>query len=243
MTLKNNFYLSLIRLVIFIIYIQLPKNKFIKNFFNKNIIKLVVKPQNLIIINKNILQTTKKGFIVLSNHLSYIDSFVIKSIITDTKFIGRKEIHNNFFVRNQLDTILYDKYDPNSGENVKKEILKLVKKNNEIITVFPEGIMNNNMTNDLAMFKKGLFYLAYENNIPILMSIIYCNNKNYAIGNPINSLKTQLNLIRELFFFNNNNIIIYELINFVYPKDFSCFEEYYNFIYSTMNINIKKYSK
>ena len=198
-----------------------------------------IKYKNLFILNKNVISNTDGGYIILCNHLSYVDYFVIKSV-TDCKFIGNKKVFDNIFLKNKVDIINYDIGNKKSGALIKKKILKNIS-NKNIITIFPEGKMNSSTKNELAPFKKGSLYLAYENNIPILMSIIYCNNPSYAIGSPIFSLKVRLNLIKEIFLFNYDNVIIYELINFVHPKDFSTFDEYYNFIYNNMNSTLKKY--
>lgn len=232
--------LSAIRLLLIFTFILFGnKYKFYKYYFYKYIINLYIKPKNLIILNKKIIENIDVGYIVISNHQSYVDSIIIKSLI-DCKFIGNAKFFNNFILKNKFDVINYDIGNKKSGKNIKKKILKNILDKN-IVTVFPEGKMNNSTHDELLPFKKGLFYLAYTNNIPILMSIIYCNNPSFAIGNPTSSNNVKLKLIKELLLFDNSNIIIYELIDFVYPKDFNTFEDYYNFIYNTMNNTLKKY--
>lgn len=232
--------LSLVRLLLIIIYIIFGnKITFYEKNFYKYMINLFTKKNNLIILNKNIIKNINYGYIVISNHLSYVDYFVIKSLI-NSKFIGNKKFFDNFILNEKFDIIQYDIGNKKSGENIKKIIIKNISDKN-ILTVFPEGKMNNSIKNELLSFKKGLFYLAYTNNIPILMSIIYCNNPSYAIGNPTSNFKVKIKLIREFLLFDNNNIIIYELIDFVYPKSFNSFDDYYNFIYKTMNNTYKKY--
>ena len=200
--------LSAIRLLLIFIFILFGnKFKFYKYYFYKYIKNLFINSKNLIILNKNIIQNINTGYIVISNHQSYMDAIIIKSLI-DCKFIGNGKFFNNFILKNKFDIINYDIGNKKSGKNIKKIILKNILDKN-IVTVFPEGKMNNSIYNELLPFKKGLFYLAYTNNIPILMSIIYCKNPSYAIGNPTSSNNVKLKLIKELLLFDNNNIIIY----------------------------------
>lgn len=110
--------------------------------------------------------------------------------------------------------------------------------------VFPEGRMCNSLKDNLLKFKKGLFHLAYDNDIPILMSTLYSNNDNIAIGYPIFNTRVIINILTNIFLFNHRKtVIIYELIDFVYKNNFNNFNEYYEYIYKTMNYNLTKYGE
>ena len=232
MNIKNNLYLALLRIILLVIFLILPYNKFLYNLFYKNFIKLIINPKNFIIINKKILKKNEdKGFIVICNHLNYVDLFIVRSLI-NCKVIARNTILKIGDKKN-FNTIWYEKGNNKSGLYVKKKILTAIN-NKEVVLIFPEGKFNSNIKNNLNNFKPGLFHLAYENKIPILMSTIYSNETFYAIGNP-------LKLLKEIFFFNYDSTIIYELIDFVYPKKFKNFKDYYNTIYKNMNKNVKKY--
>jgi 1-acyl-sn-glycerol-3-phosphate acyltransferase len=241
---KKYLIFSILKILLIVIFITLKKKKSIeyKNKFYNLFIYLLIK-KKYIVLNKQLIRKnkSKKGIIIISNHVNIYDFIIIRNtidcyIVANDKYIITNKIKEN------LEIIPYKILDKKSGNDVKKNILKLINSGKNVL-VFPEGRMCNSLKNNLLKFKEGLFHLAYDNNIPILMSMLYSNNNNFAVGHPIISLRVIINILSNIFLFNNNTVIIYELIDFVYKKNFNNFNDYYEYIYNTMNSNLKKYSE
>jgi 1-acyl-sn-glycerol-3-phosphate acyltransferase len=170
----------------------------------------------------------KNGYIVISNHVSFEDVYFIKKIFKNTKFIAAHGILAKLFYKNHPDFIYYD-IDPknkiNSGIEVKKKILEYTQ-NKINIGIFPEGEFCN--VDSLMPFKKGLFYLAYENNITIVPTLILLKKRTKFIFN---------------YNINLNKKIVFKIFRPVNPSKFKNFDNYYSYIYNLMNDNYKKYVK
>ena len=127
------------------------------------------------IVHKGLLDedlSKLEGAIIISNHPSFFDFIIMKKAIDCyclTDNVDSDLLPPEFYI-NELHIIPYYKDDKNAGKNVQQLILETVNKGDKVL-VFPEGgIQNKNVLNT---FKKGLFHLAYDNNIPIVsMNII-----------------------------------------------------------------------
>jgi 1-acyl-sn-glycerol-3-phosphate acyltransferase len=208
---------------LFILLKLIVKNKFnykeewLNTYFNN---KIRVKGAN------NIPQDN--GYIIISNHVSFEDAFFINKIFKNTKFIVANGVIAKLFYKNHNDCIYYD-IDPKnkiiSGIEVKNKILECTR-NNINIGIFPEGEFCN--IDSLLPFKKGLFYLAYENNITIVPTLILLKKRTKFIFN---------------YNINLNKKIVVKIFKSVKPSKFKNFNDYYSYIYSLMNDNYKKYVK
>ena len=170
----------------------------------------------------------KDGYIIIANHVSFEDAFFINKIFKNTKFIVANGIIAKLFYKNHPDCIYYDiepKNKINSGIEVKKKILECTR-NNINIGIFPEGEFCN--VDSLMPFKKGLFYLAYENNITIVPTLILLKKRTKFIFN---------------YNINLNKKIVVKIFKPVKPSKFKNFDDYYSYIYNLMNDNYKKYVK
>lgn len=113
-----------------------------------------------------------KGAIIFSNHPSFFDLIIIKKMmdcycLTDNVDPGIMPTEDYV---NKLNIIPYYRDEENAGKNAQELILQLVKKGNKVL-VFPEGTLQDGK--NIKIFKKGLFHLAYDNNIPMIsMNII-----------------------------------------------------------------------
>jgi hypothetical protein len=76
-----------------------------------------------------------------------------------------------------------------------------------------------------------------ENNIPILVTSIHYTDKNFGVDNSKNKK------FDFLYLFKSDTKIYYELIKFIYPKNYNNFEDFYNDAYNLINNNLKKYNK
>lgn len=240
--LKKYLIYAILKILLMMTFVCIKKDKSIKykkKFYNI-FVNLLIK-KKYIIVNKKIINQNKsnKGIIIISNHVNIYDFIFIRNtidccIVANNKFVFTDGIKEN------LEIIPYEILDKKSGDNVKTKILELINMGKNVL-VFPEGRMCNSQKNNLLKFREGLFHLAYDNNIPILMTTLYSNN-NLAVGHPVLSTQVIINIICNMFLFNHKDtVIVYELIGFVYKNDFKNFKDYYKYIYNTMNTNLKKY--
>ena len=112
-----------------------------------------------------------KGYIVASNHASYIDPFIITSIIYKTqrrlaRYIGKKEALNDLiprFIYNTFDVIPIDR-----NSKSKKTINYVIKylKNNGIIGIFPEGART--FDGRIQIGKTGVARMALQSNVCVV---------------------------------------------------------------------------
>jgi 1-acyl-sn-glycerol-3-phosphate acyltransferase len=109
----------------------------------------------------------KGGNIIICNHPSCLDTGIINKISNSYC------VTLNNFEYHISDDELFDKYklisydrSKKNGDLVKHKILELTKAGHNVI-VFPEGHMSISKYK-LHSFKKGLFHLAYDNNIPVV---------------------------------------------------------------------------
>lgn len=198
----------------------------IKNKFNYKDEWLNTYFKNKIIVKGKENIPKKNGYVVIANHVSFEDVFFINKIFKNTKFIVANGIIAKLFYKNHPDCIYYD-IDPknkiNSGIEVKKKILENTQ-NKINISIFPEGEFCN--IDGLLEFKKGLFYLAFENNITIVPTLILLKKRTKFIFN---------------YNINLNKKVVVKIFNPIKPDKFKNFDDYYSYIYNLMNDNYKKY--
>lgn len=193
------------------------KDEWINTYFN-----------NKIVVKGTINIPQQNGYIVITNHISFEDGFFIHKIFKNIKFVVANGIIAKLFYKNHPDCIYYN-IDPknkiNSGIEVKKQILEYTQ-NKINISIFPEGEFCN--IDSLIVFKKGLFYLAYENNITIVITLILLKKRSKFIFN---------------YNINLNEKVVIKIFKPVKPSKFKSFDNYYSYIYNLMNNNYKKYVK
>jgi len=182
--------------------------------------------KNKVIVKGTINIPSEDGFIVITNHVSFEDGIFIYKIFKNIKFIVANGIIAKLFYKNNPDCIYYDidlKNKINSGIEVKKKILECTQ-NKINISIFPEGEFSN--VDNLLPFKKGLFYLAFENNITIVPTLILLKKRTKFIFN---------------YNINLNKKVVVKIFKPVKPDKFKSFDDYYSYIYNLMNDNYKKY--
>lgn len=167
----------------------------------------------------------KDGYVIISNHNFVSEYLIVKKIFKKKIFV----VVANSLIFKFMDTsdiiIPYDKNKKNikkSGKNKKKIILEKCKNEKKNVLVFPEGNWTN--VNNMYLFKKGLFYLCYQNQIPIVPILFL--------------IKKEKNNTYRICLDNKIKIKIFEKVN---PSNFNNFDEYYYFIYNQMNDYLKKY--
>ena len=194
-----------------------------------------IKYNNLEETNK--LRNKNRGYLILSNHNTVLSDFILIRSIIDAYTISAYEniLEHSVNIGINYETIVtkvkligYKRLNSNNietnGDDVKHIIIDKIETGNNII-IFPEGKLTHDTY--LYPFKKGIFYSAYENKIPILPIIIDYKNEFYFNG------------CREPERINHHMIdncgIDVNILKFIYPEDFNSFDEFYQHTYNKMN--------
>ena len=85
----------------------------------------------------------KKGYLIISNHISVLDFLVVKTLIP-CKVVTSATIICNTIEENieKYDSIPFNYVNPESGKIVREKIIELTS-NNENVLLFPEGLVHN----------------------------------------------------------------------------------------------------
>jgi 1-acyl-sn-glycerol-3-phosphate acyltransferase len=112
--------------------------------------------------------------IFVANHSSYLDSFILLTILPDqTRFVGKKEFLKVPVLKTFLDRLGYIPLDRSAHFSTEKkhiQDIKTILEHGDSIIIFPEGTFS--YAEGLRPFKLGAFQLASEANIPICPVII-----------------------------------------------------------------------
>ena len=113
----------------------------------------------------------EKPFIIAPNHVSYLDAFVIASVLPeniakDTYFLGEE-----VFFRNPLTSLfgrLAHVITVNINRNLKESLQKVAWaiRTGKVVVIFPEGARTR--TGELMEFKKGTAIISKEMNVPVV---------------------------------------------------------------------------
>lgn len=195
----------IIFLIVVIIYINsfiildlfalLDYKKIIGDYFNYLVIKIL----NIKIVvhgNRNLLY--KNGLLIMSNHYTGLDAYVInficypfqkvhtivKSDLSDYLCSIFKQVFDFFLKSHNL--ISYKRGDYDSGVIVKNKILSLLQKNKKVL-IFPDG--KSYREGIPKEFKNGIFHLVADNNLTILpVTIMFNKNIGLNKGDKLNLL-------------------------------------------------------
>jgi 1-acyl-sn-glycerol-3-phosphate acyltransferase len=216
-------FIKIIILTYFILICLIVNKKI--NFLN--IIKILKKNLLKKISAKGIKNIPKEnGYIVISNHVSFEDPLILSEIFNNLHFVAEYGNIAKLFYRDVPGLIYYDKSKDiiKAGNIVKQKILENVK-NKINVGVFPEGEFC--LPNQLNSFKKGLFYLSWENNIPFV---------------PVLLLVKKSSKIVYTLTYSSNKISV-KIFKSILPSQFNNFDEFYSHIYNLMNSCYKNYVK
>ena len=217
----------------------LPNEKLFWNSFNKSILSNKIKYINESVLNT--LSSGKKGVIIVSNHINFTDAtlilskinsyVIVKSDLLKTEFRHLDVITDAF--NSGLKFIPYIRGNKEDGENTKRKILNVINNNNNVL-LFPEGTSQASSKNILP-FKKGIFHLAFENNIRIFPIVINYKSDNYGVDKV-----TRFNLSHIL---NNKDDIHIKFNSLVYPKKYKSVEELIEYVHNNMSDTLASLQK
>ena len=136
----------------------------------RKILKLFFKIYNRVEV-KGTENFPRKPFIIAPNHVSYLDAFVIASVLPehvakDTYFLGEE-----VFFRNPVTSLfgrLAHVITVNINRNLRESLQKVAwaLRLGKVVVIFPEGARTR--TGDLMEFKKGTAIISRELNVPIV---------------------------------------------------------------------------
>ena len=165
-------------LLFFMFYSKYVLNFNHKSFYHKYNNFLCNQVFNTNITVKNSVPKLKKPHIIMANHYNATDLTIIKKALGIHLYTIAKSdlvtsentilpifnyLQSTFF--NALYIIPYIRDNKESGNDVKEKILQKIKEGNHVL-IFPEGTSHRDGIP--KSFKNGIFYLCYENKIPIL---------------------------------------------------------------------------
>ncbi len=181
------------------------KMKYAENSIQKKLLRLefsevMFSELNILIKIVNYDKLPKNGkYLLLSNHRSILDPFIIESALKNTSIFGlwivKKELYKSFFFRK---AVTYGGCIQLDRENVNKKFFQEIKeslKDVNSIFMFPEGTRNKT-SQDLLAFKKGVNIIALKNKLPILPIYIKTNAADVLENTLINpQLKKEIILV------------------------------------------------
>ena len=193
-------FLGLICIIFFPIINRKSKKKLIKSW---SLMLLRIFKINLI-INKNLKKIlTKKNYLIVSNHISWLDIFIINAAYP-VAFVAKHSISKwpvlSWLVR-ASETIFIDRKRITKIKETSKEIEHFLE-NKGSICIFPEGTSTDG--SKLLNFKSNLLQTAINKNISVLpIAIQYLHNQNYCSAPGYYGDLTLLDSIRNLIRFDN----------------------------------------
>ena len=173
------------------------------------------------------LNLKKDKFIIISNHISFIDSFILLNLINDFKdldkiyIIGMHKIiewpivgyvlknTGMIFIKFLKSNNNENKYSSESVLELKNNCIELLNNGNSLM-LFPEGRCNKNPL-ELNQIRGGAYEFQKETNTPIKIIAMKGNNKIW----PYNGYPTGYGKIKIKIFINNflfKNIYEYRMI-------------------------------
>lgn len=140
---------------------------------------------------------SNKNYMIICNHYTALDYFVLRILFPNSYTVAKSDLlsaNTSTFLKflllplqyltfNQGMVISYVRGNTKSGLECQKDIIEKIKSHN--IIIFPEGTSTRNGIP--KSFKKGLFYMAYENKIPVIpISLKYKKDIGINPGDKLN---------------------------------------------------------
>jgi len=140
---------------------------------------------------------SNKNYMIICNHYTALDYFILRILFPNSYTVVKSDMlraNTSIFIKilllplqylffNQGMLISYVRGNTKSGLECQKDIIEKIKSHN--IIIFPEGTSTRNGIP--KSFKKGLFYTAYKNKIPIIpISLKYKKDIGINPGDKLN---------------------------------------------------------
>lgn len=179
------------------------------------------------------------GYIIISNHLHFTDFCLIAYIFDNVYTIIKSDLFSleipylsllfKFICKN-CKLIEYKRNDRIDGKRVQNILSQLILNHNNVL-IFPEGTTSLNTKKGLLPFKKGIFKLAYDSNIPIVPVVIHYTDPEF--GCPVEKKFKILDV------FKNNTKVITKVLEPQYPNSYRNIDEFMNNIRDYMENYLK----
>ncbi|CAG9801665.1 unnamed protein product [Chironomus riparius] len=115
-----------------------------------------------------------KSFIIVANHQSFLDVLGITYIWNVIKLLTAVSKKESIFIfpAMYLAGLVFINRNSFQGRDELNKAMKMLKKDNVKLLIFPEGTRRN--SNRIHEFKKGAFYTAIHNQVPIV-PLVFCS--------------------------------------------------------------------
>lgn len=125
----------------------------------------------------------KGPFIIISNHKSYLDIFLLYSMFPATPFLflGKAELKSLPLIGllfRKFNIPVYRSDSHKAGSSLKRSILAL--RNGWSLVIFPEGGIPDGLDTQMIPFKEGAFVLAKKLQIPLVPLTFHNNYELYS---------------------------------------------------------------
>ena len=196
----THIFLGLVSIIFFPIIDRKSKKILIKSW---SLLLLRIFKINLI-LNKNLKEIlTKKNYLIVSNHISWLDIFIINAAYP-VAFVAKHSISKwpilSWLVK-ASETIFIDRKRIIKIKETTKEVENFLQ-NKGSICIFPEGTSTDG--SQLLNFKSTLLQTTIKKNISVLpIAIQYFHNQNYCSAPGYYGDLTLLDSIRNLIKFDN----------------------------------------
>jgi 1-acyl-sn-glycerol-3-phosphate acyltransferase len=166
----------LILIFCLIVMIFLPANHYFKGFVSRSVSRFI----NFFLRIEVVVQNThliplKENVVIYANHKSYMDPFVMASVIPMTLSFAPKQNFNCFFGTAWFLKLVFLSLDCMviSRDNIRKTAQNLIKavpkvQNGMTMVVFPEGGIKDRNNEKAISFLGGAFKIAYKSKALIL---------------------------------------------------------------------------
>ena len=209
-------FLGLVSIIFFPIIDRKSKKILIKSW---SLLLLRIFKINLI-LNKNLKEIlTKKNYLIVSNHISWLDIFIINAAYP-VAFVAKHSISKwpvlSWLVR-ASETIFIDRKRITKIKETSKEIEHFLE-NKGSICIFPEGTSTDGLK--LLNFKSNLLQTAINKNISVLpIAIQYFHNQKFCSAPAYYGDLSLLDSIRNLIKFDNIDAKLTILTEIQYISD------------------------
>jgi 1-acyl-sn-glycerol-3-phosphate acyltransferase len=225
--------LAILVYLFYILFIIISPKKYIpilNKYFSKYFIKICrFKSLNILNID-NFNKIKKKDFIIVANHISLYDGIILTAIFGNVCFLADKNglgIPGSDFVHKKLGSVIINKDNKGNSDKIKEYILK---NNDNILVIFPDGMDPIEPNKNIANFKTG----AFKDGLDVLPVII--KYKNFKINPTFYWYKGENTIHGFIKMLLDGNCDIHvKILNLQNKKNYEDIDNYRKRIYNLMS--------